>query len=134
MHLDAYNETGIAQQSILQLPQANHFGIPVVACPSTRLAITLVKHHLLAIVGPPFGIGVCSQNLAYGAWRLWHPQELYVVSWISLVNRSADNGSPVEGGHALFDLPGCIVWSGQGDVEVGLGSDFLKRAGGIHGG
>src|SRR6202167_5296368 len=81
---------------------------------------------------PAFCIGVCSQELAHGAWRLWHPQELYVVSWISLVNRSAEDGSSVEGGHALFDLLGRIVRSGQGHIEVGLGGDFLKGAGGVH--
>src|SRR6202046_1813818 len=105
MHLDAYYKTGIAEQRILQLPQANHFGVAGIACPRPRLAVTLVQHHLLAIMRPAFCIGVGSQKLAHSAWRLWHPQELYVVSWISLVNRSADDGSPVKLGHALFDLP-----------------------------
>src|SRR5271170_291413 len=84
MHLDPYNKTSIAQQRILQLPQANHLGIPGIACPRPRLAVTLVEHHLLAIMRPTFGIGIGSQKLAHGARCLWHPQELYVVSWISL--------------------------------------------------
>src|SRR6202167_3503643 len=50
MQLDAYNKTSIAQQRILQLPQANHLGVPGIACPRSRLAVTLVEHHLLAIM------------------------------------------------------------------------------------
>src|ERR1700683_3315067 len=86
VHLDADYKPGVAQQRILQLSESDHFGITGVARARSRLAVALIEHHLLAIVGPAFGIRVGSQKLAHLAWRLRSPQELYVVSWISLVN------------------------------------------------
>ena len=75
MQFDRINEPRIPQQRILQLPQPDQPRLPNLfrrrRCRSRR--ISLIQHHLLAVVSPSLNICVRSQQLANLARKLWHP-------------------------------------------------------------
>ena len=70
VHADADDEAGVAQESILQLAEADEFGFALgffaaggrVSMPGC--AVAFVEHHLLAVVGPAFDVGVGAEELA----------------------------------------------------------------------
>ena len=70
VHLDADDEARVAQESILQLAEAEELGFALVFCAGARLAIALVEHHLFAVMGPAFDVGVGAEDFADVAGRL----------------------------------------------------------------
>ena len=97
------------------------------------LAVALVEHHLLGVVGPAFDVGVGAENFADGGGELRRPEELDVVAGVGLVDAGGDDGADVEGGHVLGDVRRGPGFFRQGDVEVGLGGVGFEGAGRVHG-
>ena len=134
MHLDADDEAGVAQERVLQLAEAEEFRFALVFCAGAGLAVALVEHHLFAVVGPAFDVGVGAEQLAHAAGGLGHPQELDVMAGVGFVHGGGDDGALVEGVHVAFDFLGRHRLVGQRDVEVGLGGVRLEGAGRVHAG
>ena len=106
VHLDADDEAGVAQQCVLELAEAEELGFALVLGAGAGLAVTLVEHHLFAVVGPALDVSVGAEQLADAAGRLGHPEELDVVAGVGLVDRGGDDRADVEGVHVVFDFGG----------------------------
>ncbi len=106
MELDGVDEAGVAEEGVLELAEADEFGFALVFCAGAGLAVALVEHHLLGVVGPAFDVGVGAEEFADLAGELVLPEELDVVAGVGLVDAGGDDGADVELGHVLGDVFG----------------------------
>ena len=105
MHADADDEARIAQQRILQLPKPNQLRLALGPfAPTARLPVSLVQHHLLAVMRPAFDVRIRADQLANLRRKLRPPQELHVVPGIRLMHAGRNDRAHVEGGHVLRNV------------------------------
>src|SRR5271156_2455711 len=132
VHFNTHDEPRIAQQRILQLPQANQFRLARILGARSRLPKSFIQHHLLAIMRPAFRVRSGAQQHARSRGRLMHPQKLHVVPRICLVRRSAHHRPHVESRHAPRDFLRRVVRSRQCHVEICFVRHFLEWPRRIH--
>ena len=123
MHLYSDDETGVAQQRVLQLPHPQH-GIAI--------AIAFIQHHLLGVVGPAFCVTAAEKQFSDLGMEVTDPQELYIVTRIHFVDRRSWNHAVVERLHPSFGAVRRPLRIGCSHVEKCLAAPGFIGARRVH--